>query len=98
MLSVADYAEGLTDDEGNEILPPPDLLQAFRVEQWGAAALYDEPIPAGEIHRMTVCLNVYKAFLSYRAGSNDLPRWVQSNPQASEIVMDIRRMRMETEL
>lgn len=91
MLAVAAYAE--YDDE-----PPPELLQAFRVEQWGAAALFSEPIPAGEAHRMSVCLNVYKAFMSYRANAKNAAQWAQNYPAAVDIVSNVRKLRMELEL
>lgn len=88
ILAAADFAE-----YGEE--PPPELLQAFRVEQWGFAALYSEPLPAGEIRRMTTALNVYRAHLSFLSGSHQAARWAESHPNELAIVQSVRELRKD---
>lgn len=75
--------------------PPSELLQAFRLEQWGAQALYNEPIPAGEIKRMTVALNIYRAHLSFASGSHQSARWAETHPNELNIVQSVRKLRQE---
>ena len=90
-MAGADYAE-FGDEYGDE--PPPELLLAWQVEQWGSVAVFGaREIPANLLRRMSSCLNVYKAFLSYVAGSNNIAKWATANPVYLEIVTMVREIR-----
>jgi hypothetical protein len=72
---------------------PPDLKLAWKVERWGAAAVWGGEIPARILYRMNVCANVYAAVQSYQAGSNRLADWARVNPVYSRIVHDIWKLK-----
>jgi hypothetical protein len=91
---AADCGEGLLDIDGNKVPAPPELATAWRIQQWGAQTLYNEPLSAGEVARMTAAKNVYDAFISYRAGQSNVAKWASTHPQELEIVSKIREMRM----
>ena len=62
ILAAAAYAE-----DSKKNAPPPELSLAFKAEQWGTlpepGGLRDQRI--GELDRMTVVLNTYKAVKGY---------------------------------
>lgn len=73
---------------------PPELLLAWQIEKWGAAAvLGDGPIPIRLLCRITAASNIHAAFMSYKAGSNRLADWARTNPVSAEIVSKVREMR-----
>ena len=79
--------------EDKDAPPPPELILAWRVQRWGAAAVFDGELPAMLLNHMTVALNTYSAFESYKAGSSDFARWAESNPLQFAIVAEVREMR-----
>jgi len=90
---VADYAEGYTDDDDNPLPPPPELVMAFQVEKWGAAAVFSGPLPVKTLRRMSACLNIHSAISSYEAGSHRLADWARTHPQQADLIVSIREMR-----
>ena len=95
ILAAADCAEGVTDENGVPVQPPPELILAWRIERWGAGAVFDGPIPAKLLARMGAVQNVYNAFMSYKAGSGNFAKWAELNPQHFAIVAEIREMRKQ---
>ena len=101
ILAVADFAEygNNPNREPDEPIfrPPPELLLAWKVQEWGSLAVFgNQEIPAGLLNRMTTALNVYRAVISYIAGSNaNFAEWAAKNPGYLEIVTDIREMRQK---
>jgi hypothetical protein len=94
-LAVADYAEGYTDDDDNPLPPPPELVIAFQVDQWGASAVYDGSLSVKLLRRMSACLNTYNAVNSYKAGSNRLADWARAHPKQADLIVSIREMRLQ---
>jgi len=93
-VAAADFAEGYTDEDGNKLPPPPELVLAWQVEQWGATAIFgSHEIPVRLLRRMSNALNVYKAFSSYTAGSNNAAEWARSHPVYLDVVRHIRELR-----
>lgn len=95
ILAAAAYAEGDTDENDIPLPPPPELVLAFQVEQWGAEAAYGKEIPAQLLRRMGTCLNVYNAFISYVAGSLRAAEWAAANPVKFGIVAKVRELRKQ---
>lgn len=93
ILAAADFAEGRTDEHGNEIPPPFELSLAFQLEKWGTSAVWNGRIPFILLNRMSAAKNIYDAFRSYRTGANNLARWAEHNPSALDIVTYIRTLR-----
>lgn len=94
ILAAAAFAEGLEDVNGNKVPPPPELLLALKIEQWGVSMLFSEPLPIGEIRRMTAALNVYRAFISFRSGAHNSASWAQSHPGDLDIITSVRELRL----
>lgn len=93
ILAVADYAEGYTDDDDSPLPPPPELVLAFQTEQWGAPAVFGGQIPVKLLRRMSACLNVNNAIMSYKAGSHRLADWARAHPKQADLIVSIREMR-----
>ncbi len=89
ILAAADCAENV------DAQPPPELILAWRIERWGAGAVFDGPIPAKLLARMGAAQNVYNAFMSYKAGSGNFAKWAELNPQHFALVAEIREMRKQ---
>ncbi len=93
ILAAAAHAE----DAKNA--PPPELSLAFKAEQWGTlpepGGLRDQRI--GELDRMTVALNAYRAMKGYKEARTQeaRDRWRESNPQAWKIYLDILDLRKD---
>jgi len=89
ILAAAAHAE-----DAKKNAPPPELSLAFQAEQWGVlpepGGLRDQRI--GELDRMKVALNVYRAMKGYKS-AKDKKSWRENNPQGWEIYLDILDMR-----
>lgn len=79
--------------ENKDAPPPPELVLAWRVLRWGAGAVFAGEIPARLLTRMSVAVNTYNAFESYKAGSGNFAKWAEMNPSQFSIVADVREMR-----
>src|SRR3972149_6746011 len=90
-LAVADYVDG-----NGEC--PDELEAAFDAQEFNIAPNVggrDEQ-PAGQLRRMRVALNVYRAWSAWKrrpAGSKDLIDWIKNHPEYSIVkhVQEIRR-------
>ena len=94
ILAAADFAEEIEDEDGNKAEPPPELILAWQVQQWGYVAVFgDQPMPANMLRRMSACLNYYNATISYIAGSHNIAEWARANPVHLKMTTTIREMR-----
>lgn len=95
ILAAAAHAEDASSK------PPPELSLAFKADQWGVlpetGGLRDQRI--GELDRMTVALNVYRAMKGYKdmRKHEDRQRWRENNPQGWQIYLDILKLREDGE-
>lgn len=93
ILAVANYAEGLREDDDTPCKPPPELVLAWRIEQFGSEAVLGRVLYADELSKMTTCVNVYSAVSSFRVNSINAAEWARRNPSQLKIVSKIRELR-----
>lgn len=76
---------------------PVELETAWRVDEYGAAAVYGRVLGVGEMRRMSVARRVYNAYQSRDAyrnkdGNKDFAEWAGKYPDAAELLNDAVRM------
>ena len=74
--------------------PPPELELAWQAESWRAlpeaGGLRDQR--AGELSRMAMALNVYRAVKGWRGNAN-WAAWAQDNPGQWEMIQAVVKLR-----